>query len=48
MTHLAVVREHFLSRFTEEELGALAELWDRIAPFGCGSAPVSERSRNGC
>jgi DNA-binding MarR family transcriptional regulator len=34
-THLAVVREQFLSRFTEDELGALAELWDRIAP--CGS-----------
>jgi DNA-binding MarR family transcriptional regulator len=34
-THLSVVREQFLSRFTEDELGALAELWDRIAP--CGS-----------
>lgn len=33
-THLAVVREQFLSRFTEDELGALAELWDRIAPCG--------------
>jgi DNA-binding MarR family transcriptional regulator len=33
-THLAVVREQFLSRFTEDELGALAELWDRIAPGG--------------
>jgi DNA-binding MarR family transcriptional regulator len=48
VTHLAVVREHFLSRFSEEELGALAELWDRIAPFGCGAAAVAERSRNGC
>ncbi len=35
-THLAVVREQFLSRFTEDELGALAELWDRIAPCGGG------------
>ncbi|HST54575.1 MAG TPA: MarR family transcriptional regulator [Solirubrobacteraceae bacterium] len=35
-THLSVVREHFLSRFSEHELGALAELWDRVAP--CGSA----------
>ena len=39
-THLAVVREQFLSRFSEDELGALAELWDRIAPCaaaaGCG------------
>jgi len=34
-THLAVVREQFLSRFTEPELGALAEMWDRIAPC-CG------------
>ncbi len=33
-THLAVVREEFLSRFSEVELGALAELWDRIAPCG--------------
>src|ERR1700734_3104524 len=31
-THLAVVREHFFSRFSESELGALADLWDRIAP----------------
>ena len=35
-THLAVVREHFFSRFSESELGALADLWDRIAP--CGSS----------
>src|SRR6202167_6222588 len=31
-THLAVVREHFFSRFSEGELSALADLWDRIAP----------------
>jgi DNA-binding MarR family transcriptional regulator len=37
-THLAVVREQFLSRFSEPELGALAEMWDRIAPC-CGCAP---------
>ncbi len=35
-THLAVVREQFLSRFTEDELGALAELWERIAPCNGG------------
>lgn len=35
-THLAVVREHFLSRFSPEELGALAEMWERVAPC-CGS-----------
>lgn len=42
-THLAVVREQFLSRFTEDELGALAELWDRIAPCG-GGCGVPRRS----
>jgi DNA-binding MarR family transcriptional regulator len=31
-THLAVVRQHFLSRFTEEELDMLADTWERIAP----------------
>jgi DNA-binding MarR family transcriptional regulator len=35
-THLAVVREHFFSRFSEEELGALADMWERIAP--CSSS----------
>jgi DNA-binding MarR family transcriptional regulator len=34
-THRAVVREHFLSRFSESELAALAGLWDRVAPCGC-------------
>lgn len=34
-THLGVVREHFLSRFSAQELGALAELWERIAPCRC-------------
>jgi DNA-binding MarR family transcriptional regulator len=31
-THLAVVREHFFSRFSEGELGELADMWERIAP----------------
>src|SRR5580704_2607883 len=31
-THLAVVREHFFSRFSESELSALADMWERIAP----------------
>lgn len=35
-THLAVVREHFFSRFSEAELGLLADMWERIAP--CGGA----------
>lgn len=34
-THLAVVREHFFSRFSEAELTMLADMWERIAP--CGS-----------
>ncbi len=35
-THLMVVREHFLSRFSPAELGTLSELWERVAPC-CGS-----------
>jgi DNA-binding MarR family transcriptional regulator len=35
MTQLAVVREHFLSRFSESELSVLADMLERIAP--CGS-----------
>ncbi len=35
-THLAVVREHFLSRFSSVELSALAQLWERIAPCAVG------------
>jgi DNA-binding MarR family transcriptional regulator len=39
-THLAVVREHFLSRFSEEELDMLADTWERIAPCnGFASEP---------
>src|ERR1700693_4626670 len=32
VTHLAVVREHFFSHFSEGELSALADMWERIAP----------------
>jgi DNA-binding MarR family transcriptional regulator len=35
-THLAVIREQFLSHFSETELGSLAEMWERIAPCGSG------------
>jgi DNA-binding MarR family transcriptional regulator len=35
VTHLAVVREHFFSRFSEIELSTLADMCERIAP--CGS-----------
>ncbi len=31
-THLAVVREQFLSHFSAEELHELAGMWERIAP----------------
>jgi DNA-binding MarR family transcriptional regulator len=35
-THLAVVREHFFSHFSEAELRSLADMWERIAPCnGC-------------
>ena len=36
VTHLAVVREHFFSRFSETELSALADMWERIAPCSNG------------
>ncbi len=31
-THMAVVRDYFLSRFSESELSLLADMWERIAP----------------
>jgi hypothetical protein len=27
-----LVKEHFLSRFSERELSVLADMWDRVAP----------------
>ena len=36
VTHLAVVREHFFSRFSEPELSVLADMWERIAPCSNG------------
>jgi DNA-binding MarR family transcriptional regulator len=33
-THLAVIREQFLSHFSERELSTLADMWERIAPCG--------------
>jgi DNA-binding MarR family transcriptional regulator len=38
-THLAVIREHFFSRFSEGELSMLADMWGRIAP--CNGADSS-------
>jgi DNA-binding MarR family transcriptional regulator len=37
VTHVAVVREQLLSRFSPDELGALAEMWERIAPCRCAT-----------
>jgi DNA-binding MarR family transcriptional regulator len=37
ITHLAVVREHFLSCFSESELSLLADMWERIAPCSSSS-----------
>jgi DNA-binding MarR family transcriptional regulator len=35
-THLTVVKEHFLSRLSEQELSVLADMWERLAPCsGC-------------
>src|SRR2546423_1280462 len=34
-THLALVREQFISRFSPAELEAMAEMWERIAPCDC-------------
>ena len=36
-THREVIREHFLSHFSEFELDRLGEMWDRIAPGCCAS-----------
>ena len=36
-THREVIREHFLSHFSELELERLGEMWDRIAPGCCAS-----------
>jgi DNA-binding MarR family transcriptional regulator len=38
-THLSVVREHFLSRFSSGELRDIAGLWERIAPCAGGLRP---------
>jgi DNA-binding MarR family transcriptional regulator len=40
-THVAGIREHFLERFSDEELDQLAVFWERLAPSsttapGCG------------
>jgi DNA-binding MarR family transcriptional regulator len=37
-THRAVVREHFLSHFSQRELEALGRMWERIGVGCCGAA----------
>jgi DNA-binding MarR family transcriptional regulator len=39
ITHLAVVRELFFSRFSELELSVLADMCERIAPCSSGDSP---------
>jgi hypothetical protein len=41
-----VVHEQFFSRFSEAELGLLADMCQRIAP--CGSAEASGADASGC
>ncbi len=36
VTHLSVVREHFFSRFSEDQLSLLADMCERIAPCSSG------------
>jgi DNA-binding MarR family transcriptional regulator len=36
-THRAVVREHFLSHFSEGELEALGKMWERVTAGCCGA-----------
>ncbi len=43
-THRAVVRQHFLSRLSNQELRMLAELWDKVDPC-CGSCLNGSRAR---
>ena|ERR1700759_1693861 len=39
VTHMAVVREQFFSRFSEAELGVLADMCQRIAPCSGAELP---------
>jgi DNA-binding MarR family transcriptional regulator len=44
VTHLAVVREHFFSHFSESELSDVADMMERIAPCG----PNGNGNGHGC
>jgi DNA-binding MarR family transcriptional regulator len=44
-THLAVMQEHFLSRFSEHELHVLADMWGRVASCnGCAGSSTQPAS----
>jgi DNA-binding MarR family transcriptional regulator len=43
-THRAVVREHFLSHFSERELDVLGRMWERIAAGCCASPKQASHS----
>jgi DNA-binding MarR family transcriptional regulator len=45
-THRAVVREHFLSHFSESELEVLGKMWDRITAGCCGASAKSVPSHS--
>jgi len=38
-THLDGVRRHFLEHLADDELDALGDIWDRVAPPTCGTQP---------
>jgi DNA-binding MarR family transcriptional regulator len=40
VTHLAVVREQFFSRFSDSELALLADMCQRVAPCSGGDSPA--------
>ncbi len=40
VTHLAVVREQFFSRFSDAELGLLADMCQRVAPCSSAESPA--------
>jgi hypothetical protein len=42
-----VVREHFISRFSERELREMAEMWDRVAPCNGGLSEALPTSARG-
>ncbi len=48
VTHLAVVREQFFSRFSTAELELLAEMCQRVAPCSSAEVSTSDADLAGC